>query len=325
MARAPRSITWFIEILTYHDIANASENEAPVTIEAEAERAFFAYLKNAYHSFLCGDDAMYEQLDKDLIRTFEERDEVVEKELAEVREKNEELRKRLDELQSETSSLPRLEKRKRDLSADLAKFEKLIVKLNAHKDQLLAKLEARRAEEATKADELADAKQARATLQSQLDNQELKPADVERMKEEKAHLRSAAEEVDEEQESFQKKLWELERELSDVNSDLAKRVKEYNNFATKMMLVPRNEGSSGVDFEMKADADAYDRAEDIVQTDIRGVIKLRPRGAKGARDSPHARREGQVPRFEGPSRSQRGGEGGAAVYVERSRGQAQKN
>ena len=78
--------------------------------------------------------------------------------------------------------LPRLEKRKRDLSTDLAKFEKLIVKLNAYKDQLLAKLDARRAGEAVKADELAEAKAARAALQSQLDNQELKPADVERIK-----------------------------------------------------------------------------------------------------------------------------------------------
>ena len=47
------SIAWFIEVLTYHDIANASDMEAPISIEAESERAFFAYLKNAYHSALC--------------------------------------------------------------------------------------------------------------------------------------------------------------------------------------------------------------------------------------------------------------------------------
>ena len=269
------SIAWFIEILSYDEVVAHAENAIdPMSVDEGGERAFFAYLKNAYQSFLCGDDAMYEQLDRDLVATFEERDAMVQKEVDESSAKNEELRQRLEELMSEKSSLPKLEKRKKDLSADLAKFEKLIVKLEKHKEQLLSKLEARRAEEASKADDLASAKQTRATLETQLYDQELKPADVERMKDERLHLRSAADAVDQEHESFQKRMWELEMELSNVSEELFKQSKEYNNYATRMMLIKQDDKkSSGVDFEMKVDASAYDRGESIIETDIRGTIK----------------------------------------------------
>lgn len=262
------SLIWLMELLECHEIAMEREIHEE---EENSDKLFFVYLRKAYLSFLCGDDDKYEELDRELIMNFEERDRLIQSQTEEEKERGQELLRELDNLKNDESSLEALRTRKKDFGCDREKFKQLIAKLKEHKENLEAKNREREAEVNARQHEFNEAVRMRDNYQRKLDEQEISAEDAERMNKEKEWLNEEQERIAQEREKMEQEILDLEMQIEKRQETLKKAVESYNNIAATLKLVPKTaQNSQGVDFELRLNLRS---ATNLLSADVKKQLR----------------------------------------------------
>lgn len=267
------SLVWLMELLECHETAMDREVSEE---EENGDKLFFVYLRKAYESFLCGDDDKYEELDRELVMNFEERDKLIETQVEEEKSRGQELLKELDRRKNDESSLGALQGKKSDFECDKKKFKQLISKLKDHKENLEGKNREREAEVNARQEEFNEVVRTRDLYQRKLDEQEISAADAERMNAEKVRLNEEQELVAHDKEKMERKILELEMAIDKRLEGLSGTVNRYNDIAKNLKLVPKSaQNSQGVDFDIKLNIAGLTRGESLLNVDV--SKKLQPK------------------------------------------------
>lgn len=229
------SLMWVIELLEYdEEVMSNNENEdlandVDFDDTSTTEKAFFSYLRNAYVSFLGGDDDAYAELTDDFVRSYESKNEDIVTQTASLEESNAALLREIEEVESRRLFLPQLQSKKKDYVNDMGKFENLIKQLQQHKESSETKINTRMADlEKTNAS-IKAVEENIDILKEKIHVQELSPEDVRRMSEEKDHLQQSLLSTSETSSNLQKKVWDSELVLRDRVQSMEEAVRLFNS------------------------------------------------------------------------------------------------
>jgi len=137
-------------------------------------------LAQAYMAFLAGDDD-FQALEDDLAQGFHARNEEIAAATEQLREEEAAQEAELATFGAAPSPLEQLEKSKADFTLDVQKFNTLIANLTAHHKKVQARLQKLQAEDRSRDEELESLAGNIARLQAVKDQQEMTPADVDRI------------------------------------------------------------------------------------------------------------------------------------------------
>eukprot|EP00742_Colponemidia_sp_Colp-10_P004817 GILJ01005142.1.p1 GENE.GILJ01005142.1~~GILJ01005142.1.p1 ORF type:complete len:633 (-),score=137.25 GILJ01005142.1:214-2112(-) len=266
-------LSWLAELLTYDEEVLRVNNSSSFDDKGlQDSKMLFDYLSKAYGRWLAGDDS-FTLVEDDLAMQFEARNQAVESEIDQLRDQQRALKREIEHLKSNASSLGGLREKKQILQSDLEKFSNLMVSLKKHKQGLEKKLNEKQTDVETKERELLSLQHEKVMLTRQRDSQELTPEDVERMRQEKHMLEESLREVTAKKEEVQKSVWEIEMKLAKKAEDMERAVRAYNNGAEKLHLIPLGaKNSEGVDYELSLNLQAA-RPEQILRNDFKSLIK----------------------------------------------------
>lgn len=238
------SLVWLVELLEYDEVTGLSADEpgdgeaAAVAMAADDDigRAFFTYLRKAYQCFLSGDDARYEELDSKLTAQFQQRDGAIADELRGLEAARTELEQRLEAESSSLSLIPDLQQRQRDFESDKGKWSKLISQYEENKDILVRKVRKHEAESRAMEQELAQAQRSKERVQQTLDEQELSPADAERMQHERRTVEADVNRALEQRDETNQQLLAASDALASTGRAAEELVVAYNDAAQRLRL-----------------------------------------------------------------------------------------
>ncbi|TPX70338.1 hypothetical protein SpCBS45565_g01736 [Spizellomyces sp. 'palustris'] len=267
-------LTWIVELICCCD-AMDNENDIDdgtgIQDDVQPEKMFFNYVTQAYGVFLQGDDN-YEYMDKELIDSFDRKNEKVLKALERLETEHDALEKEWTHLTESESPVVLLERETRILESDKEKFRQYIQhvegKIQKFQDAILTLKEDLEAKE-KEGEQLADEK---AQLQRTVDAQEISPADVDRMTAEREQLNQTLGTVAVKMDEANKSLWDKEITMQKKMDHLEKLIQEYNTFAYKLGLLGPDSAAADLAVELELRVHAS-RPDQMVSLDLRNKAK----------------------------------------------------
>eukprot|EP00602_Paraphysomonas_sp_CaronLab_P003663 CAMPEP_0185030192 /NCGR_PEP_ID=MMETSP1103-20130426/16992_1 /TAXON_ID=36769 /ORGANISM="Paraphysomonas bandaiensis, Strain Caron Lab Isolate" /LENGTH=701 /DNA_ID=CAMNT_0027565207 /DNA_START=115 /DNA_END=2223 /DNA_ORIENTATION=- len=270
-------IMWVVELLEYDEAAHGDGAEHDGGLECEpdstgiSEKLFFAYLRNAYVSFLGGDDDTYAALEEEFVGSFEAKNATIVDQTEELDRRNSELEREIQQVEGRRLKLPQLREKKKDYENDLEKFETLIDQLSKYKETAESKKASRQQDLEKTAAAITAVEDDIASLKEAIAKQELSPEDVRRMSEERERLQAALESTSEASSTLQKKVWDAEVALRDKVQALEEAVRLFNSMAEDLDLKAIEDAVEGADSsKIKIDIDIRaKKRSDLMTTDVR--------------------------------------------------------
>ena len=240
--------------------------------ENQPERIFFDYLTKSYKVFLAGSDD-FDVMVKELGRNFEQKNEIVSSDLTRLLESVSALEKEYQTFVSEESPLNKAEREKNIYANDIEKFKKFMSHLATKKQKFIESIERSIAELQDMEKELAEAELQRASLQGQVDAQDIRPEDIDKMNAEKEMLCKTMETLNQAKEEASKIFWEREVQVQKRMDAVEKLIQEYNYSGEKSGLIPvEAHNSQGIKFELTFNQHAI-RSDQMIDLDIKEHIQ----------------------------------------------------
>lgn len=288
------ALTWLVELLNYEEKAEAAaaDPSGPTSLDTDrqrSERVFYEYVSGSYRSFLSGDDARCAAADEEMLGQIREREGALVADMERTKEASEGLRRMLEGLRTAPSPLVAATAARDECARDKAKFEAALENMRAAKVTCARKLEERKAELASKKQQLADVLQDNDQLRGQIANQSLSRADVNRLLAERGKLKGVLDSVVGAREGLEKRAYDQELQVECSLKDLEESVRQYNLAAHRLALIPASaKRAGGTNFELSV-ARNEETPQGLVSADIKGCVKpglvaLRERYRGRARD-----------------------------------------
>lgn len=241
--------------------------------ESQPERIFFDYLTKSYKVFLADNDD-FDAMVQELGQNFEQKNAIVSAELQRLSESVAVLEKEYQSFVSEESPLNKAEREKNIYANDIEKFKKFMFHLAAKKQKFIESIERYVVELQDLEKELADAELQRASLQGQVDAQDIRPEDIDKMNAEKEMLCKTMETLNQAKEEASKIFWEREVQVQKRMDAVEKLIQEYNFSGEKSGLIPiEAHNSQGIKFELNFNQHAI-RTDQMIDLDIKEHIQL---------------------------------------------------
>lgn len=166
-----------------------------------------------------------------------------------------------------------LEKNRQNYTSDVEKLGELIAKLQKHTEGLNKKIEARKVEFQSKQKTLVSLKSDKKGLDEELDKQEVTPLEVQEMGHQRAMLKETLSSLDEQKENTKREIWDLEMKISKKQSTIEKNVKQFNNLALQLELIPSTANhANGADLELAINT-LETNAEAMVNIDLTKTVQ----------------------------------------------------
>lgn len=277
------ALTWMIELIVtvenmdlekclYGGMAQDGFQDDAEEEVVNENRVFFDYLGKAYAAFLAGDDN-FEQLDRELAVSFEERNAVVAADLEKYESGIHTMTERLSEMRDQPNAVTQLTEERDEFRNAIDKLEQYIPVLTDHVVQVEARV-------ADKRDELKECEQTfkdtlvkKKEMEELLAVQELTPADVERLNQTRAELNKSLRAVASQQEDIEAQMWGREEKVAAVIVEIEQLVKEYNTLAEKIEIIPVNaRNAHNLDLELRFNF-SKPRPEQDLKVVLKGFIK----------------------------------------------------
>ncbi|XP_031567459.1 kinetochore protein NDC80 homolog [Actinia tenebrosa] len=218
------------------------------------DRLYFEYLEEAYAAFMRGKELdELQDYENKFLETIRMKNATAYQEIEQLEEETAELEKELAVLEG-PSKLESLVQQQKSLEADKEMFKKYISDLKRHSKkmeesnaQLDEEIHAIRME-------LEAVTKENAQLQNVLNNQEMSPADVLRIKKEKQELMKQLQQLEKHRDQLDQQIWDQEMQYAKIHEETEKNIREYNETARKLKLIPTTaENAHGFDFELHFD------------------------------------------------------------------------
>lgn len=240
--------------------------------ESQPERIFFDYLTKSYKVFLAGNDD-FDAMVQELGRNFEQKNNIVSLDLNRLSESVSLLEKEYQSFVSEESPLNKTDREKNIYANDIDKFKKFMAHLTAKKQKFIESIERSVIELQDMEKELADAELQRASLQGQVDAQDIRPEDIDKMNAEKEILCKTMETLNQAKEEASKIFWEREVQVQKRMDAVEKLIQEYNYSGEKSGLIPvEAHNSQDIKFELTFNQHAI-RSDLMIDLDIKQHIQ----------------------------------------------------
>ena len=222
-----------------HDDQDQNEVDAPFgnldTMLVKTEKRFFRYLASSYEAFLSTNDEEYDILEEKFLDDFERDNMKIEKEIERITDYNALIVEEIDYYSRNSLSLPEMEKKREALCNDLEKFHNLVNKFKEHKAALQHKVNDSDIEHKKNQDEVEEVKKNLEKLKKTIQTQEFSVEDVRKMENERKRMKDIMEQSGKNKQSSQKRVWELEMELSNHFKELNGVVQKYNDAVERLL------------------------------------------------------------------------------------------
>ncbi|KAK9767830.1 kinetochore-associated Ndc80 complex subunit ndc80, variant 2 [Basidiobolus ranarum] len=267
-------LQWIVDLIICVDKLNHTSDfdGQPGNEPTFQDEMFFKYISKSYIAFLSGDDN-YEDMEHDLTIHFEQKLENVETEISRLNKEIDQLKAEHEGYVSVESPLIAAQKEHDILKSDTEKFTEYLNHLQSKKEKIKEANVTLDGEVHSKEQEFAQLEEEKATLQKQVDEQEISMTDVERMNAERNQLSKNVNTANMRLEEINKTSWEKEIETQKKLDDVERVIQEFNSFAYKLGLIPSESPyANGIEFDIKLNQHAT-RVEDMVSVDIKNVIR----------------------------------------------------
>ena len=269
-------LDWLVSLLAYFeatsDAADESNNE--LFDDEDGNKMFLDYLQRGYALFLQGTDDLSE-LEEQIAFTFETKNASLHSDIASLSQANAELSQQHTALTEGETPLVHAKRKNGDLLADAAKFEKHIANLEEHRTKVSERLLSEQQAEGEMQAELAALLEEVATHKATVSAQDLTPADVMRMKEEKAHKDAELARLASQKDALSKQLWDEEQAIAQAIERIEGKVTSANNCSLRLHLIPgAAKNARGVSHELRLQKSSLEAAEPdkLLSGDVQGVL-----------------------------------------------------
>lgn len=245
------------------------EDEERATNSMQKEMNF-EYLFESYRAFLQGDDELREQIDDEMMSSYVHENEMLSEKVQIGLTQTEQKKMEIETLKAEQSALPKLEEIKTVRMADIGKFQNLIGNLEARQAKFDAKVKKLETELQLRGNEKAGFLAENKRLQQLRDNQELTPADAEKISTARKDLDAQIESVMARKQEVEQRAWKQEMALTKDLDKAQNLVGAYNADAERLQLIPAESRiAGGVDFEIRISPYASQPGQPLVLNDIK--------------------------------------------------------
>lgn len=194
---------------------------------------FLSFPAQAYAAFL-KDESAKDTFVANLRQSFDERNQDEREREIELRGINTRLRAELAELEAKAPPLSTLREKRDTFASDKTKFEELIRNLQAHLTKQQSKLQQNAAERETRAAELDHLQAEKARLKEVQDNQEMTPADVEKINSLQHQLERDLASVAQRKEATEQEAWRLEVAVNKRLEQVEQTAAAFNSMAEQL-------------------------------------------------------------------------------------------
>ena len=243
-------LEWMVNLGTQADNIGAGPGSR-VDEDDDSHSLFFPYLWKCYDRFWENQDTYPEEFEE-LEAKFEQKNIAIEKEVRELQEEHDKLESELSAYVGHDTPLQAEEKENDMLKRDVSKFKIY------HDDVLVPKLDRTRkanerlVEEIKETDwDIESRKQESVELQRQVDAQEMSAEEYERMASERDRLQKQLIQLGELNKKATEDWWRLQLNFTKKQADVEKRLRDFNPLATKIKLLPFENGSGETLYELE--------------------------------------------------------------------------
>ncbi|PJF18623.1 hypothetical protein PSACC_01565 [Paramicrosporidium saccamoebae] len=270
---------WMVDLVNCCDILHAQFETEPSdmtdlpgsTQTTASEKVFFDYLCKSYKLFLAGSDN-FDPLISELGASFERRNEVVYQEVEQLSRVVEEEEAEYQMLITEEPPLAKAQREQSIYKGDIEKFRKFISHLEVKRTKFDEVIRNTINDVEICERELEEHEMLRATLQAQVEAQDICPEDIDRMNSDKEQLVKTLESLSQTKEEANKVFWERELLVQKKLDAVEKLVQEYNYSGEQIAVIPQEAvNSKGLSLELAFNPHAT-RADQLVNLDIRTQV-----------------------------------------------------
>ncbi|KAK2162689.1 hypothetical protein LSH36_93g01043 [Paralvinella palmiformis] len=252
------ALDWLREEIQHCATEDTDQMMFPPTTEDDFDgvplsKILFQYFKNCYMQFLDGADT-FEELDANLAKEISKNS--AGGDIESLVHENRRLKQELDMLEKQPDPLIAQQDKLACLKMDYEKLSTYHQQLDIHISQKNTTLKSLTDESKAQEAELAVLKADNEKKQQILSTQIFSQADVERINMERRALKDRIECFETENEEIQSLTWEVERNIGKDQEKVSKKLKEYNQKARLLHLIPITEkNAQGINFEMQHSLD----------------------------------------------------------------------
>jgi len=267
------TLSWLVELLSY-DEAVTNEQRRNNDFESQPEKIFLSYLCRTYKAFLQGQDEECQAIEDSVKADFVERNKDIQSAVVGMKKSIEQYQDEHAELEGLEAYIVKMRQRKVDYEEDLQKFKSLIERLESYTISLERKLKSRERHQTEQAASLTAAEKTRDQLRVTLDNQDLSPADVQRMTQRRKQLKFALSALrTNSHEREQKLIWDLEIAQTKKIEELGELIRKYNDLLHSVEMAPASaKFANGLDLQLNLNVHA-DSTSSLLSIDVESVIR----------------------------------------------------
>lgn len=276
---------WMVDLINCCDVLHAQyEAESMAMSDVElpsagagntagngSEKMFFDYLCKSYKLFLAGSDN-FDPLISELGASFERRNEATYQEVDHLSRLVAEQDAEYQSLITEEPPLARAQREHAVYKGDIEKFQKFISHLGVKRVKFEEAIKNTINEIECCEKELEEFEMIRASLQAQVEAQDVLPEDIDRMNADKEQLVKTLESLATSKEEANKVFWERELLVQKKLDAVEKLVQEYNYCGEQLAIIPQEAvNAKGMSLELTFNPHST-RADQLVNIDIRTQI-----------------------------------------------------
>jgi kinetochore protein NDC80 len=275
---------WMVDLINCCDVLHAQYESGESISEMEgiqpstevdggnaSEKIFFDYLCKSYKLFLAGSDN-FDPLISELGASFERRNEATFREVEQLRNAVTDQETEYHKLVNEESPVAKAQREHAIYTGDIEKFQKFISHLDVKRGKFDEAIRNTANEIVSSERELEEFEMTRASLQAQVDAQDICPEDIDRMNSEKDLLVKTLESLNQAREEANKVFWERELLVQKKLDAVEELVKEYNHAGEQIAVIPKEAtNAKGLSLELAFNPHAT-RADQLVNLDVRTQI-----------------------------------------------------
>lgn len=253
------------------DRGSSQGESLKVSSANESEKLFFSYLCKAYKLFLTGNDN-FDPLIAELGATFEHRNGVVYNEVENLSQIVEQQEAEYQSLITEEPPLAKSQREHAVYLGDIEKFKKFIAHLDVKRSKFEEAIQSTQDEIVATERELEELELSRASLQAQVEAQNICPEDIDKMNADKEQLVKVLESLNQSREEANRVFWEREMLVQKKLDSVEKLVQEYNFAGEQLAVIPEEASNAkGRSLELSFNPHAT-RLDQLINVDIRSEI-----------------------------------------------------
>lgn len=269
------ALAWLVDLINYNERAKEIEDTSFDEDLDGGTKMFLDYLEKGYKLFLSGEDDL-SPLEEEVALTFESKNAGLNADIEKLTKANELLSVQVKEFVDDNGKTPLQAEQEsaRLLEEDKNKYSKHMKTLQEHKAKLCDQLQLRTGESTTCRNDLAalraEIEQHKATVAAQ----DLTPADVRRMHDERTHLEKEVESLQAQKDALSKQLWDEQTAQQRTIDRLEGKVQKANSCLLRLHMIKASaKNANGVSHELALNKHLLDTApEQLLSVDTKEVL-----------------------------------------------------